>query len=955
MACPDHDELCDFVARTLDVERAAAIEAHFADCDDCRTLVYALVDDTPGSTTTPRIGRFEVLDVIGQGAMGVVYRAHDGELDRIVAIKVRRGTARLNAEREERLRREARALARLTHPNVVSVYESGVHDGMAYVVMEYVDGVTLDTWLRERRSVEERLARMIEAGRGLAAAHAAGLIHRDFKPHNVFVSKVAKVGDFGLARIRRAAEHADAEHDDGAELTMTLSAGTMIGTPAYMAPEQLAGGVATEASDQFSFCVTLYESLFGTRPFRGDSIRELVAAMEVGVTVPSSSRVVRSVLERGLDRDPARRFATMSQLLDVLDRRRRPRWPWVAGVGGAIAVAGALVIANQAGGSAPCSSASEHVRAVWSVERAAAIERAFTATRLPYAADTARHVRGALDSYTTKWADVHRGACEAARRGETSARLLDARMQCLEYRLDDVRALTAVFATADAGAVRRATRAVDELAPVERCLDLELANVRVPADPATRTAVGAVRRDIAAARAELNAGRFDKAVASGKRLVDRARQLGYQPLIAEAMFLLGDGYTKLEDADNAARALEEAARGAYAARDDERAAQAWVALIYVAAYQRKDLKAGAAAAEMARAALARIPHGDPRLLTELLGFEAVLLHERGEYRAAREKYREALALATRTLPPNDDNLATLRTDYAITLSALDARDEALQVMREAIAIRERGLGPLHPDTASTRGVLGNMLAALGRHAEAIGEFDHAIGTLEQTVGRESTAVAAELANSCSTLEALGRADEALARAQRALTIFKAKLGESHSVTATAMSQVATMLASNGRSKEAIPLYRSALAIQEKQLGPDHPKLSGTLDNLGYALLDVGDAPAAIPLFERARTIVERALGRDHMRTMYPLLGLSQAYLDRGDAARASSYARRAMALQEHAGAAPAEQGQARFLLAKASWKLGDRKAATALAQQALDDYKDLANERATVETWLKHH
>ncbi|NVB81110.1 MAG: protein kinase, partial [Kofleriaceae bacterium] len=270
--CPDDSLLSAFVARTLPAGAAAGVEAHLADCRDCRELVFALTaSDDDDAAPVERVGRFELERVIGQGAMGVVYRARDPELERTVALKIRKSPSRLDPDGEERLRREAQALARLAHPNVVAVYEAGRHERTMYIAMEYVEGDSLADWLASGRPAAAVIERMIEAGRGLAAAHAVGLVHRDFKPRNVFVatSGTAKVGDFGLVRLDDE-QPASGAATRPSDLTLTLT-GSLVGTPAYMAPEQLRGEAATELSDQFSFAITFYEALYGKRPFAGET------------------------------------------------------------------------------------------------------------------------------------------------------------------------------------------------------------------------------------------------------------------------------------------------------------------------------------------------------------------------------------------------------------------------------------------------------------------------------------------------------------------------------------------------------------------------------------------------------------------------------------------------------------------------------------------------------------
>ncbi|HEY5920337.1 MAG TPA: serine/threonine-protein kinase, partial [Kofleriaceae bacterium] len=616
--CPDPEHVAGFVARTLGADGIAQLDAHIADCTACRKLVFALAHEPAGVVHGPalgpdstgvvhapafaldsasalhvptRLGRFEILDVIGQGSMGIVYRARDPELDRIVAIKARRDRSKLAAAAEERLRREARALARLDHPNVVSVHEMGTDAGVAYLAMEYVEGVTLAGWLQTAPSRAAIVELVVAAGRGLAAAHARGLIHRDFKPSNVLVSTtgVPKVGDFGLVRVDRVVEAASS--GDHGELTMT-SAGSLVGTPAYMAPEQLRGAVATEASDQFAFCVTLYEALYARRPFAGDTVAELVAAIERGPRFPAAPRVagrIRRALERGLAADPGRRFASMDALLAKLSTRWN-RAAWLGAVAAAGVAVTAIALASGAGGGvAPCSGSDAHVRDAWNGTRASAAERAFAATKLPYAGATWAQVKAGLDGYAAAWSTAHEGACLAGKRGETSPEVLDARMQCLDHRLDELRAFGDALVVADPAVVRRATRALGSLAPIDRCLDLDvnLARLAPPADPATRAAVDQLRRDLAGARITLDTGKLDAALAAVTPLVAKARTLGYAPVLAEALFVLGHAHTELEQGADARAALDEAARTAYAARHDEIAARAWIDLTY-AAYQHRD-------------------------------------------------------------------------------------------------------------------------------------------------------------------------------------------------------------------------------------------------------------------------------------------------------------------------------------------------------------------------------
>lgn len=355
-SCLPDDMLLDLADGVLAPKALDAAHAHLDSCPKCRHVLVALsgvdsaskptreVEDSrgPGLTGLPvgkgtSIGRYVVTGILGAGGMGAVYAAHDPELERKVAIKLVH--QRLDGS-EGLLRREARAMARLVHPNVVQVYDAGVHGTRTYVAMELVEGQTLRSWLRQTpRSSAEVVAAFLEAGRGLSAAHEAGLLHGDFKPDNVFMARDGrvKVGDFGLARPLEPAAAARAS-SEGAS-----------GTPAYLPPEVIAGSPPTVASDQFSFSVSLWEGLYGQRPFSGANPLMLLQDMRAGrPRSPGSARVpawLRRAVRRGLASDPAARHPSMEALLRALaPEPRRARLPAAAALATVAALAAALAV-----------------------------------------------------------------------------------------------------------------------------------------------------------------------------------------------------------------------------------------------------------------------------------------------------------------------------------------------------------------------------------------------------------------------------------------------------------------------------------------------------------------------------------------------------------------------------------------------------------------------------------
>jgi serine/threonine protein kinase len=302
--------------------------------DSCTTGSHRPVKLDRGTT----LGRYVLLDRVGAGGMGVVYAAYDPELDRRIALKVLKSDAYgdvMASAGPSRLLREAQAMAKLAHTNVVTVHDVGTLGREVFIAMEFIDGVSLRAWLRDRpRTLEHILEAFAHAGRGLAAAHAEGLVHRDFKPDNVLVAPNGRVvvTDFGLARRKNPEDATTQASHPGASATARVikaledairTAGAA-GTPAYMAPEQHTGGEITEATDQFSFCVALHEALYGQHPFRGSDPVSLSTSVVDNVRRPLPSEVhrvprrIRRALERGMSNDPDRRWPSMRALLAQL-------------------------------------------------------------------------------------------------------------------------------------------------------------------------------------------------------------------------------------------------------------------------------------------------------------------------------------------------------------------------------------------------------------------------------------------------------------------------------------------------------------------------------------------------------------------------------------------------------------------------------------------------------------
>jgi tRNA A-37 threonylcarbamoyl transferase component Bud32 len=496
-------------------------------------------------------GDYRILEVLGQGAMGMVYRAHDPRLDRLVALKLVHParTAASATQARTRLVAEARALARVSHPNVLGIYDIGSKGDVVYVALELVEGVDLAQWLRAGKRTWETIARVFAAvASGLAAVHAAGLVHRDVKPANILIERSSPgdglgrvlVADFGIARATTAnvvptlGVDVEGSTDDAMHLTAT---GRVVGTPAYMAPEQHTGGEIGPAADQYALCVALHEALYGERPFPGDVHTMLHAKSEPPNHPPPSDvpRWLWTIVRRGLSWHARDRFASMSDLEAALregPRSHRWRLPIALGVSTIATTAFAVTMARPA-----CAGADAKLGGVWNDDRREAIAAAFAASERPRAKEAWAEVSARIDDYAMQLDDTYREACEAGlvRRDHTED-LYDRQIACLDQRKQGLERSLVLLATGDGDVVDHAGTVASSLAAIEPCADVEaLATGVAPPTPAQRTGVEEVRGIIADAGALTAAGRFDDAARTIEGAVTLARHVGYARATVEAL------------------------------------------------------------------------------------------------------------------------------------------------------------------------------------------------------------------------------------------------------------------------------------------------------------------------------------------------------------------------------------------------------------------------------------
>jgi len=869
--------------------------------------------------------RYTLVRKIGEGGMGVVYRARDEELDRDVALKllVPRNRRSLPPAAEQRLVREARAMARLSHPNVVEVFDVGRHDGGAgervYIAMELVAGPTLHRWLRAPRSWSDVLAVFIPAGGALGAAHAADLVHRDFKPGNVIVGDDGRVRvlDFGLARdatdtasktaAPTAAPHGtqvsvapdDAPAPSHAPLSERVTEdGVVLGTPAYMSPEQHCGDPATARSDQFAFCIALYEALYGRHPFARQTQPATIRAKLHGrvhapprrSSVPSA---VAAVVKRGLQPDPADRWATMSDLVDALVQAqgRTHRRALAVGATAVVALTGWLTFAPGADTVDPrCAGGPTALAAVWNAERSAAIEAAIAGTGVGYAPAAAGRVAAAVERWATDWTAAYGQACTRT----LSAPALDHAMLCLQRDLQALGAYAERLESIDAGGVARSPSAIAELPDPERCLEPVLGDA--PPPDAVADDVEALRAELAHVESLRVFGKPGPALERARSVLARAEPLGYPPLTGEAKEMLGvmlgqtgkqaeaeqmllDAYFLAVDSSDDAAALTRAAMliDQSARRPDGFAdAEQWYRRVTSLA---GDARSGPAARELAFA------HG--RM--------AIALRRAGRYDEAIERAREGLTLAEQVMGDEPTVMFHFYTDLAGPLVMQQQLDEALVLLLRALESAKEGLGASHPHTAVIHANLGDTLARAGREEEGIEHLRHAVEVFASTHGPQSDRVAMACTNLGVALDRIGRTEDAIDQWERAKAIFEAVDPES-TLLASLDNNLGRARTQGGELERGRQLLERALTRREADLGPEHPKVALVRINLAHNHRQAGALEQAADQLERALAVLRKVHGEDAVTLAQPLRMLADVHREQGDCVAARDGYRTTLAI-----------------------------------------------------------
>ncbi|NVB41854.1 serine/threonine protein kinase [Pseudenhygromyxa sp. WMMC2535] len=861
----------------------------------------ALGEERPGDLSLsipPKIGRYVILRRLGAGAMGVVLVAYDPELDRKLAIKLIHPKVSSREQARVRMLREAKGLARVSHPNVVQVYDAGTVDGQLFIAMELIDGRPLSRWqAADGRSVDELLAAYIEAGEGLVAAHAAGLVHRDFKPDNVLIDGQgrARVLDFGLVRaIGKLIEGAPPGAEPSIELdlegvglelaldtprggaaqgdALTVDSalthgGAIMGTPAYMSPEQWRGEEVDARSDQFSFCVALWEALFGERPFAGRGPMELATAVCTGqrrdpVDARQVPRALRAALERGLSVDPGERFSSMDALIAALSRddwtkRSTP-----------LAIAAVLVFGllawGRSGGSATmgvqapiCPDAGASVGVVWGASQREAVRERFAASGLPNAAPAGARVEAGLDDYAQRWRAAAEEACAATRiRGEQSEEIYAAQWRCLQHRRMELGALAEALGhaqTEGAQGLERALSAVEGLPSLQTC-DAEQVldgGLSVPDDEALAHRVEAARAELARARALLDTGRYAEAEAKLEALRTELEALGFAPALVEVEVVHGLLQLRLDHLDDADLELREVFFTALALGEDIQALRAAVSLAKLEGSRGRP-EFAELWAEQARSLLERHGQHDGGLaadIADIMSWNAFV----------RRDFAGAEVLATRGLAELD-------------AAGLDAPMRRLDLHLDVgVAAYERG--------------------DLGLAERS---FERALELASETVGRDNARATGPMNNLAFTRLAQGEAERARDLLREAVGARERELGPRHALVGIALSNLADVEIELGEGEAALSAAARGARILAESRGPDSDVALLARQRVGQAQGLIGaHAEAAVTLLEvRERTGLDPAADPALIAELDALLAVS--FANAGEQARSQAALARAL-------------------------------------------------------------
>ncbi len=902
-----------------------------------------------------KIGTFVVERLLGRGAMGVVLLAVDPELDRRVAIKLL-ATDDTDPTASARLLREAQSAAGIAHPNVVAVHQVGTHEGQVYVVMEFVDGGTLHEWIDdETRTWQEIVDVYLQAGEGLTAAHHLGLVHRDFKPDNVLIGSDGRVrvSDFGLVgRSGDTQEMASTMRSfDGIAGRLTQT-GAIMGTPAYMPLEQLAGDRVDARSDQFSYCVSFFEALWKHRPYAGDTLAMIFAAIERGsIDEPPADDVpagIRAALFKGLAALPRDRHASVDELLATIRAHRDPARRRAPAIAAGVALLGLGAAASYFVGPTrqrtpafECPDADTAYGNAWSDDRRAQVKAAFSGK--PTGEEMFAVLDAELDARRAEWVAGLTSACDARSSDSQTDAVFDLRMECLRDRQAEADLFAELLTGSDERLIDGALSSSTTLLPIAACEDVEALQAAPQPSKAQADALHPLRRELARARILLLAGRHAEVIALMDAQLVELRKVDFAADLAAALEIMARAQMQLAEYDQAEANLREALTLAATARAHGTEARATGTLIFIVGQRQKRYAEALGMLPAGRAAAARSP--DPRALAYL---EAAF----GTLYSAQGKHDEAMAAVNRVIEtlkaldrPPPDELANAYANRADARNANGDPDGALADHERAVEIAREGLGERHPFYGAFALQLGISLAGRGEYDRAIAEHQHALAAWEATYGPDHSSCALAVLY-------IGIAQRDAGKLEDAARSFADGIGRNERGPAedprgliSLVDNLAYVQLQLGNWADATAGYERARGLAKIAGGDDDPRIAGYERALASVLAPQGRYDETIAHLERARTLLVAQHGPKHPEVAAASGLIADAYLMLGDCANAQKHYGRA--LKTHSDLElPAGPSLASLLVGSGSCDLdtGDLEAASESIERAVDLAKDIHDE-----------
>ena len=945
MPCLTANQLSEYVEGVLPDAERASVEDELARCDDCRAVLCEWAQSTlasvggtapgvesnvglPGGVIHRRGDRFdayELSEFLGSGGMGMVFSATDHSLDRVVAIKVVHPQRIEDSGAADALLAEAKAMAAVRSPNVVSVYTAGRVDDLAFIAMEKVDGAPLPVWLKGNQSEEQRLELFVGVGNGLVAIHDAGFVHRDIKPTNVLVDSagVAKLSDFGLA---------------GPHLGKGL-----VGTPAYMAPEVAAGGQATNASDQYSFCLTVKNSW------------------------PEPPALVSAVLERGLEQEPGRRWPEMRSVVGALEEcaprssRRARRWR-VGGlfVGAAAVAAAAAIYMSSTSGAAGCPEANAGLDDLWTESRRRSAQSTFLESKRPWAQLSFDRIDARLKERISLWRSTRRTVCVSRRRGEISQKQADSRTVCLERLSDELAVIAEKLDTADATAVDSVANIGETITDPQSCRN----------DRVRQPSASAVAKALVDGELLLAEGRFADAADFFIEQREAVLETNESGLIVRLYRGLAIAERREQRHEKAAAYLKQASAAAIEMGEPRVLADVHRELALVRGYYLDQPKAGQA--HLDSAALWTEKLGEPATMAKLEDVRGLVAARKGRYPKAMTAFARSLEIRTEL----GDSLGRAESLYlrGQVGQNLPFDQAVFDGLNESLEIRRRELGRSHPDVLRLYTPLGILEAQRGNNDKALEWHQLAATESESVFGPDHVEVG--IANNGLGTRLMHRGDYVNAEKAyvRALASRKAALRPNDIEIARTLTNLGSLNYYQGRNEKAMAHYEEALPIAIAALGDQHSEVGSIVGGVGLAAMASGDLEKARRQMQRSVDIARAAGGRelahalgnlatvegnaenwalayklqsealalleivlapDHPDLAFSFDLLSEIALAQGQLESARQNAQRSIDIRTQAGADPQMIAVSQFVMAKIRWGQGAKREARGLAKKAL--------------------